>query len=1117
MILLIGILPSGLCGQYFYDFETGGTEDWIQNAAGRWDTSALSAISGAKSLKHIFNSEVSGVDVIARFMGDWQPDSAVTRWQWRLRHGYDPSSGNRWTVWLVADKDITLPAGRTSATGYALGVNATGSTDLIELYKVTNGSFTSMATTTVNWQTMVGIAAAPLLEVRYDTIGQWQIWVSISGKADSLLLKGSVPGNPVVQPGYFGIEYQYSATQDMKLWVDEISISGLFTIDSIAPSVVEVFAPRGNQLVFTLSEPVAGRWLTNTTNYLLNDTIHPFAVEYVPTGNSVLLTFTESVPDGVEQSLVIDSLADQKGNVSRSTRLQWTYTYWKFHDVLISEVLPDPDPPVDLPVFEFVELANQSADTIYFDGWSIKLGSRSYALEGLAMPPDSFAILCHPDAVADYSDFGKAFGVIGSLTALTNTSLAIGLYDNDNQLIDSIQYTSTEYTATDKAAGGWSLERINPDSLCGAGSWITSVNVHGGTPGMTNSVYFEPDTASPVLRSIQLISDSLLILLFDELPVAEFLSFHLNDKLLSIIQLKESGQSLHCYFNAGTFPPDSMLYMSIENVSDACGNTTSCSRLLAPYFIPQAGQLRIFEIMADPDPSVGMPEAEYIEVHSLTSDTIKLEGCSVVINGVSKPLTGRINPGDYAIICHESKANLFTSFGNVLPVAAMPSLTNSSATITLINNQQEIIDSLTYYNQWITNNEKREGGWSLERTGAEGRCGTPDWQASVNVHGGTPGMANSVYFEPDTVAPVLMQATLLSDSCMLLDFDDSPVVRGLQYVTPDTVLIPQSFTINGRSLGMYFRSGTFGPGVSHSGRVYGITDACGNSCMVNVGFPAYYIPQNGQVIINEVLFNPRTGGVDFVEIINRADQSFRISELALTTVSGTLVELEPLVTYTDTIPPMSVLAFTEDSIVLQLHYPAACSENVRQVAELPSLPDDAGGVALYYIPTGILLDRFEYTDNLHSAFLDEKEGVSLERLITKSGDHTWHSASETAGYATPGCENSASEEALTGELLSLSSDIISPDADGHQDVVEICLTTGQPGWVAKIDIYALSGQLIRKLTDEILLSPTDCFTWDGTGERGDVSATGIYLINLEMAGPEGQKVQEIRPLSLISR
>src|SRR3954451_22752629 len=75
------------------------------------------------------------------------------------------------------------------------------------------------------------------------------------------------------------------------------------------------------------------------------------------------------------------------------------------------------------------------------------------------------------------------------------------------------------------------------------------------------------------------------------------------------------------------------------------------------------------------------------------------------------------------------------------------------------------------------------------------------------------------------------------------------------------------------------------------------------------------------VVINEILFNPKPGAFDYVELYNRSDSAVDLSGLFLTnktsTGYGTLKKLYDTTLY---LSPKSYVVFTENAESLALHY-----------------------------------------------------------------------------------------------------------------------------------------------------------------------------------------------------
>ncbi len=74
----------------------------------------------------------------------------------------------------------------------------------------------------------------------------------------------------------------------------------------------------------------------------------------------------------------------------------------------------------------------------------------------------------------------------------------------------------------------------------------------------------------------------------------------------------------------------------------------------------------------------------------------------------------------------------------------------------------------------IEDNEKRNGGWSLELIDPENLCSEKEnWVGSEDLRGGTPGKTNSVLAnKPDLTGPRLISAIPLSPLSLKLNFNE---------------------------------------------------------------------------------------------------------------------------------------------------------------------------------------------------------------------------------------------------------------------------------------------------------------------------------------------------------
>ncbi|RUT72701.1 lamin tail domain-containing protein, partial [Ancylomarina longa] len=180
-------------------------------------------------------------------------------------------------------------------------------------------------------------------------------------------------------------------------------------------------------------------------------------------------------------------------------------------------------------------------------------------------------------------------------------------------------YSDIWYKSAEKSEGGWSLERIDPMNTCSTfGNWTSSLSTTGGTPGLKNSVNAEnPDTRSAVISSIQISSDHELVLNFseymDSLSLKMLSNYTLETNTISQVDLN-SQQSIALIFQQ-PFKDGIPERLQIKYLEDECGNVLD-SLIEFTYHEIHAHDLVINEIMADPSPSVGLSDYEYLELYN---------------------------------------------------------------------------------------------------------------------------------------------------------------------------------------------------------------------------------------------------------------------------------------------------------------------------------------------------------------------------------------------------------------------------------------------------------------------------------------------------------------------
>jgi len=559
--------------------------------------------------------------------------------------------------------------------------------------------------------------------------------------------------------------------------------------------------------------------------------------------------------------------------------------------------------------------------------------------------------------------------------------------------------------------------------------------------------------------------------------------------------------------------------LTVNNVADYSGNLASNESHDFMYLIaetPLVGDIIINEFMADPSPVVGLPEVEYVEIYNQSNKIFNLEGWKLGNNTTFGTIQNSwLLPGEYKVLCPTNSANLFQSS---VGVVSFPTLKNNADDIVIVDDSGTELDRLTYTINWYKDETKKDGGWSIERINPNEPCsGEFNWSASIDPSGGTPGSKNSLYdTTPDTAPPFIIAINVNQETEVEITFNKSVKSTSLHSATIEIepVLTELSRVIAPTPNDRFtlILSQEIIPTITHKINIKGVQDCWGNVANLVSTFARPEKVDSADVVLNELLFDQYTGGSDWIELYNNSNKLVDLKDwkFARFNTSDSIIEHKTINDHYLLAPNDYVVVGGDSAFVLS-RYPAAVSGKFYQLT-LPSMPNESGSVIVLY-PTYSdsdtnykVMDQVVYSSKWHFDLLNNKDGKALERLNPNSPTQdpkNWHSAAENVGFATPGRKNSQYYPQLYNGKVNLSSDVMSPDNDGFEDLLYINYQMKSPDMIATVQIFDERGRLIKTLAKNELLGINGSMVWDGILQDGQKVSIGVYVVLFEAFDTDG--------------
>ncbi|WP_296618855.1 lamin tail domain-containing protein, partial [Marivirga sp.] len=555
--------------------------------------------------------------------------------------------------------------------------------------------------------------------------------------------------------------------------------------------------------------------------------------------------------------------------------------------------------------------------------------------------------------------------------------------------------------------------------------------------------------------------------------------------------------------------------ITLDSISDQSGNLILDFQeevILTNPAKPSFNELIITEIMANPNEDQQLPNRQYVEIYNSTDKLFSLTDVKFMDERDTVELgLNYIEAGEYLLLTPSSAEEDLSPYARTIGLSPWPNLNNRGDDLQLITDET-IVNQAFYRDNWYKENFKyEEGGWSLEIIDVQNPClGISNWRASIADAQGTPGTENSVKeANIDQSGPELEKAFAPKATEVLAYFNEAiniPQIRRNQFsISPDIRI--ESVEIKDLNSVKLTLADELKAKVQYRLSANNLTDCVGNIISTDASqltFALAELPQQGDVVLNEVLYDQKSGGADFIEFLNISDKYINLSGW---TIKGNNQENVILENENVIIAPGQYLALTPDKASTIKDYPTShVAENIIEV-NLPTLTNGEGIVRVVSSNKS-LKEIFEYSDDMHLSFLRTVDGVSLERIHPEAPINqadSWSSAASAVGYATPGKVNSQ----LTNENISFGNIEANPKTFAHnqsgRNFTLINYRLDDAGTKATVKIFDMKGTMVNTLANNETLSSTGFFRWDGVDSNGRKVRTGYYIIYFELFTAEGNR------------
>ncbi|MCC7297599.1 MAG: lamin tail domain-containing protein [Bacteroidia bacterium] len=622
-----------------------------------------------------------------------------------------------------------------------------------------------------------------------------------------------------------------------------------------------------------------------------------------------------------------------------------------------------------------------------------------------------------------------------------------------------------------------------------------------------------PDTVGPKMNQVQFIYPNTVKVSFNEavtgIAANQFL-LNGTQNPVSIFFDTNFAKEVRLTFNS--IPKNKTHLLSNLGTKDTFGNVSYLHTIpFSSIYLdtPKYREIIFTEIMYNPTPSAGvLPESEYIEIKNTTDKYFRLGGCKLTDYSSNAILPDSILPPySYAIITKNTNTGLKLANVKWIGTSVFPSLNNDGDEILFINPKSEKIDQIKYATDWHISKLKAEGGWSLELKDTAFPCLKLGNWGSNNSTGGTPGARNSILSTLNNLPEFkIISSYCLQPNKIRLYFSENP--DSFELKPSDFSLFPNDVQVQNISTFDEIKhtidlelNGNMALQKEYKLVCTNIPSCFGKvitetSLKIGIGDPSI---KEGEIVLNEILFNPKGHDADYVELYNKSNRILDLKYVYISNLddNGNTIKSYPIGAGGYTLFPNEYVVITTAPDIIMNQYPFHNAGSFIAIAEMPTFSNEEGycGITGQF---GLPLDQIKYSDAMHSPFVSNTEGISLERitpLSPKNSQQHWTSAAENKGFGTPGLLNSQYQNLVSSNKFELEKDWFTPDDDGVDDVLILKFNLEKSGYLISAKIFSEAGNLVTTPYSNYGIEQNGTIIWDGSTKNGIIQ-TGNYILYL---------------------